>query len=509
VGQLEDEEMRARLAAIVDSSHDAIASKTLDGTITSWNAAAERIFGYTAAEAIGQPMTLIIPEERRAEEKVVLAMIRAGQVVDHFETVRRRKDGRLIPISLTVSPIRDRQGRVIGASKIARDITESTRIKRERAALLADLQRANQAKDEFLAMLGHELRNPLGVLTTAAHVLERDPPPADAARARAVILQQAAHLKRLVDDLLDVGRVVSGKIRLERRSLDLGALVCGHIDALREAGSFAAHDVTCELAPVQVSVDPPRVQQIVDNLLGNALKFTPPGGKIRVRVAQEGDQAVLEVADTGIGMSPELMDTVFDLFVQGERTSERTEGGLGLGLTLVRQLAELHGGTVEAHSDGPDRGSRFVVRLPAQPAEARPEPSEAPPQPELPPPRRVVIVEDNRDGREMLRQLLELCGHEVEEAADGPEGVEKILQFRPAVALVDIGLPGFDGLEVARRVRARTEDPGARPLLVALTGYGLDTDRNAALAAGFDRHLTKPVSPQQLTQLFQGGRPAR
>jgi len=494
----EPEDSRARLAAIIDSSHDAIVSKSLDGTIMTWNAAAERIFGYTASEAIGRLMTLIIPEDRLAEETMVLTKIRAGEIVDHFETVRRRKDGTLVPISLTISPIKDLDGRVIGASKIARDITDSTRAEQERARLLLDLQQANKAKDEFLAMLGHELRNPLGVITTAAHVLEQSPK--DAGRAREIIAHQADHLKRLVDDLLEVGRVVAGKIRLDEQTVDLGAIVFHHFDALRAAGRFTEHHVSCEVASLLVRGDPQRLQQILDNLLGNALKFTPPGGAIEVRVRKDGGDAVLEVIDSGIGMSAELLRTVFDLFVQGQRHADRAEGGLGLGLTLVRQLAELHRGSVEAESAGPSQGSRLVVRMPlhtAGVAVAGPRPTSTPRLA----PQRIVVVEDNKDGREMLRQLLEFVGHQVEEAADGPEGVEKILHWRPTIALIDIGLPGFDGYEVARRVRAG-QDPDARPLLVALTGYGLDADRKAALAAGFDRHLTKPVSPKDLARVF-------
>ncbi|MDC0668419.1 hybrid sensor histidine kinase/response regulator [Nannocystis radixulma] len=499
-GRPDHEDSRARLAAIIDSSHDAIVSKSLDSTIMTWNAAAERIFGYTASEAIGRSMTLIIPEDRLAEETMVLTKIRAGEVVDHFETVRRRKDGQLIPISLTISPIKDLQGKIIGASKIARDITESTRAEQERARLLLDLQRANQAKDEFLAMLGHELRNPLGVLTTAVHVLELEQNPQEAARVRSIIAAQAEHLKHLVDDLLEVGRVVAGKIRLDLQTVDLGAIACAHFDALRAAGKFADHQASCEVASLLVRADPQRLQQILDNLLGNALKFTPPGGTITVRVRKDGGDAVLEVADSGIGMSPELLRSVFDLFVQGHRLPDRAEGGLGLGLTLVRQLVELHRGSVEALSPGLGEGSCLVVRMPLSTAGI----AVGTPPPTAPTrlsPQRIVIVEDNTDGREMLRQLLEFVGHQVEEAADGPTGVEKILGWRPTVALVDIGLPGFDGYEVARRVRAAEHD-GPRPLLIALTGYGLEGDRKAARAAGFDHHLTKPVSPKDLARVF-------
>ncbi|MDC0721279.1 ATP-binding response regulator [Nannocystis bainbridge] len=497
--QLEQlEASRARLAAIVDNSHDAIFSKTLEGTITSWNAAAERIFGYTAAEVIGRPMALIIPEDRLEEERSVLSRIRTGQLVEPFETARRRKDGQIVAVSLTVSPIKDRHGRIIGASGIARDITENTRAERERAQLFLDLQRANQAKDEFLAMLGHELRNPLNVITVAVDVLAQDP--SEAAHAHDIIAEQAAHLKHLVGDLLEVGRVVSGKIRLDLQTFDLGELTREHVAALRTSGTFDRHTVTCEVRPALVQADPQRLRQILDNLIGNALKFTPPGGTIAVQVDVSDDVVALEVRDSGIGMTAELLRSAFDLFVQGHRDAHRAEGGLGLGLTLVRQLVELHHGSVEAFSQGAQQGTRLLVRLPRLRASPTLRPAPKLSRPKMPP-QRIVVVEDNKDGREMLRKLLQLSGHEVEEAADGPSGVERILQFAPRIALIDIGLPGFDGHEVARRVRAQqsSEQP---PILVALTGYGLEADRAATRAAGFDHHLTKPVGLKDLAKVF-------
>ena len=492
--RLRAEEARGRLAAIVDSSDDAIVSKTLDGIVTSWNRGAERLFGYSAAEAIGQSILLIVPVDRQGEEAEVLRRIRGGQSVDHFETVRRRKDGTLIEISLTVSPVRDSLGRIIGASKTARDITEQKRIQRDVGARLVESQRVNRAKDEFLAMLGHELRNPLGAISSAVRLLDQFKGPNEAiGRACDVILRQSAHLGRLVDDLLDVGRVVTGKILLERAAVDLAEVARRTVGTFTAAGKTQAHRVSVETVPVWVYADSVRFEQVIANLLTNALKYTQPGGAIRVTVGPDGSHALLQVEDTGMGIAPGLLPHIFDLFVQGERRLDRAQGGLGIGLTLVQRLVELHGGSVEASSAGPGHGSRFTIRLAAIPAPAFDPP--ATPTSTTATPRRVLVIEDNEDSRDMLRQLLENAGHEVHDVGDGPQGVDAALRLEPDVALIDVGLPELDGYEVARRIRAGTQRD---MLLVALTGYGLAEDRERALAAGFDLHLVKPVDFDKL-----------
>jgi len=492
--RLRADEARGRLAAIVDSSDDAIVSKTLEGIVTSWNRSAERLFGYTAAEAIGQSILLIVPPDRRSEEEEVLRRIRAGQSVDHFETLRRRKDGTLIDISLTVSPVRDALGRIIGASKVARNITEQKRIQRELALRLQESQRVNRAKDEFLAMLGHELRNPLGAISSAVRVLDHAKGTNDAAgRACDVILRQSAHLGRLVDDLLDVGRVVTGKILLERTPLDLAEAVQRTVGTFTTAGKTQQHRLSVSTEPVWVYADAVRLEQIITNLLANALKYTPPGGAVQVTVDTDGPQAILRVEDTGMGIPTDLLPHIFDLFIQGERGLDRAQGGLGIGLTLVQRLVDLHEGAIEAASAGAGRGSCFTVRLPAV---SRPAVVAATPRDRtMSPARRVLVIEDNDDSRDMLRQVLEHAGHEVHDAGDGPKGVDAALRLEPDVALIDVGLPELDGYEVARRLRAQ-----ARPdmLLVALTGYGMAEDRERALAAGFDLHLVKPIDFERL-----------
>ena len=355
----------------------------------------------------------------------------------------------------------------------------------------AEAEAASRGKDELLAMLGHELRNPLAAITNAAHVLDSAGLPEEAARrAREVITRQNAHLARLVDDLLDVARVTSGKIVLTRGPLELADAVRRGVATLAASGRAERHRVDLDLEPVWAEVDETRLEQVVTNLVGNALRFTPPGGTVGVRLRAADGDAVLEVRDSGVGIEPEMLPRVFDLFVQGARGLDGGPGGLGLGLTLVRRIAELHDGTVEATSDGPGRGSVFTVRLPAIPAP--PIPAPRPPSAANGAPRRIVVIEDNADAREMLRVALEMAGHEVHEAHDGPTGLQTILRLQPDVALVDVGLPAFDGYEVARRVRAAA---GSAIHLIALTGYGQPDDRRQALEAGFDAHLVKPIEP--------------
>jgi len=492
-------EAQARLAAIVDSSFDAIVSKTLDGVITSWNRAAEALFGYSPEEAIGASIRMIIPTERHAEEDEVLASIRRGEVVEPFETVRVHKSGAPVHVSLTISPVRDGEGRIIGASKIARDIGERLRAEEERARLLREMLASNRAKDEFLAMLGHELRNPLGAMTSALELLaQRGSADPTCERARAIARRQGQHLAKLVDDLLDVGRVITGKIVVQPKPLDLGEHTAAHLAGLRAAGSLERHEVSVELARAPVSADAVRLEQVIANLIGNALRYTPPGGHIRIVVETGGEQAVLRVEDDGVGIAPELLPHVFDLFVQSERRRERAQGGLGIGLTLVRRLVELQGGSVHATSEGLGRGSCFTVRLPLFRGElVTPEPERATSAAAR---RRILIVEDNEDAREMLRMLLEREGHEVHEAADGGQGADEAVRLKPDVALVDVGLPVLDGYGAARAIRAAL---GEDVLLVALTGYGSQEDRRRAMHAGFDLHLRKPVDLRELRRILE------
>jgi PAS domain S-box-containing protein len=491
----EAEAANARLSAIVQSSEDAIVSKDLNGIITSWNHGAEKIFGYTPDETIGKPITILIPADRAGEEPPILERIRRGERIDHFETVRRHKDGSLVDISLTISPIIDERGAIIGASKIARDITLR---KRTEEALRA----ADRAKDEFLAMLGHELRNPLGALASAVRILDlKERSPDHVAHARAVIDRQIERLSHLVDDLVDASRLTSAKMRLSRRPLDLGHVVEETIEVLRTRGLLDRHQLTFYGSRVWIDADETRIEQIVTNLVGNAVKFTPPDGAITVSVRADGQHALLEVKDTGVGIPADVLPKIFDLFVQSERSLDRSQGGLGIGLTLVRRLVELHGGSVQASSGGAGMGSTFTVRLPAIPAPKAKAREQIPATADVVQPRRVLVVEDNDDLREMLGILLTQDGHEVRMANDGPSGLEAAMTFRPEVALLDLGLPGFDGYTLARSIRSH--DEGKEIFLVALTGYGQPEDRLRSKEAGFDEVAVKPLDVNQLAQLLQ------
>jgi CheY-like chemotaxis protein/nitrogen-specific signal transduction histidine kinase len=392
---------------------------------------------------------------------------------------------------------------------IVSDVTIERQAAEVRAALLAREQQAreeaeatNRAKDEFLAMLGHELRNPLDVIGTAVRVLDAQPTTEETSRkARLVIGRQVAQLGRLVDDLLDVGRVTTGKIVLHPVPVDLAEAAQRCVAGFMPPGEAPHHTITMRTEPTWVEADQARVEQIVMNLLSNAIKYTPRGGSILVTVRGDGRVGRLTVQDTGMGMTLQMIDRIFDLFYQGERTLDRAEGGLGIGLTLVRRLVELHSGRVTAESAGPGHGSTITVELPqiAAPLESERKPE----APSAPNPRRIVLVEDSRDSREMLRYILEHAGHEVYEAADGPDGVDTILKVVPDVALVDLGLPALDGYEVARRVRA--DHAGRAVRLVALTGYGRPDDLRRSRGAGFDAHLVKPVDPVKLAAVIRGG----
>jgi len=383
----------------------------------------------------------------------------------------------------------------------------------ERAALLqseqearASAERQNKSKDEFLAMLGHELRNPLSGIMGALQLIELAGVPEERKlRAREILRRQAGHLTHIVDDLLDVARLSQGKIRLELLPVDLAGAVQATFDALRAAGR-TGHAMTLELAPVWVMADRTRLDQVINNLLTNALKYTPAGGGIHVRVAVENGQALLSVRDTGIGIAPELLPRLFDIFIQGAVSLDRSEGGLGIGLSLVRQLVQLHGGTIGAESGGPGQGSTFTVRLPLareQPHALPDAPSAAPFQDTAGAPLdcTVLLVEDNEDARHVLAEKLAALGARVLQAADGRAGVEAALDGAPDVAVVDVGLPAMNGYEVARRLRATAST--AHIGLIALTGYGQDADKRSAAEAGFDTHFVKPVQFERLAQAIR------
>jgi PAS domain S-box-containing protein len=491
-------QVQALLAAIVASSDDAIVSKTVDGTILTWNAGAERLFGYSADEAIGQPITLVIPPDRHEEEKSILARLRLGERLEHFETVRVTKDGRRIDVSLTVSPLRDASGHVYGASKVARDITQ----RKQAEAALRDVDRR---KDEFLAILAHELRNPLAPIRNSLHILRlTNQQDAVGAHVGDMMERQVNHMVRLVDDLLEVSRITSGKIELRKERLDLAAIVRSSVETSRPLIEAVGHQlsVTFTPEPLIVEGDPVRLAQVFANLLNNAAKYTDPGGHIWISTGRDGHWAAVSVRDTGAGISSEMLSRVFELFTQGEHLSERSQGGLGIGLTLVRSLLEMHGGSVEAFSEGLGRGSEFVVRLPlaAAPVVDVPRPRTR----ELPTPnlqaRRVLVVDDNHDSAESMGMLLKILGAEVKVVYSGPEALDSLSAYQPSAVLLDIGMPGMDGHEVARRIRQHPEFHDIT--LIALSGWGQEEDRRRSKQAGFDYHLIKPADVTALQNLL-------
>ena len=364
----------------------------------------------------------------------------------------------------------------------------------------AEAEAANRAKDQFLALLAHELRNPLAPIVTSAALLRRPGiPPSVVDYSAGVVERQAKNLARLLDDLLDVSRITRGRIELRWAVVAIADVLERALEVTRPLVNERRQYVSVTLPPlpVYVEADPTRLEQVIINLLNNAAKYTPPEGHIGVRVSQEGDEVVLHVSDSGIGIPADMLSRIFDLFVQGDQSLAHTSGGLGIGLTLVHRLVKLHRGRVQAQSEGPGRGSQFTVALPIsrEPAAA---PTSKPPSPHVPP-ASVLLIEDNADARQSLRVLLEHEGHRVDETVDGPAGLARAEATRPDIVLVDIGLPGMDGYEVARRIRAQR---GREPILVAITGYGQAEDQQRAREAGFDAHLTKPVAPDELAGLL-------
>jgi PAS domain S-box-containing protein len=490
------ERARAQLAAVVESSDDAIIGMTPEGAVISWNGGAARLLGYASSEILGQSIARSIPPELREEETATLARIARGEHVNHYESVRLTKDGRAIPVSVRLSPILDRSGRIIGTSKIARDITEHKRV--EEALRLAD-----QRKDAFLATLAHELRNPLTPIRYATRLLEPGVPPQMAGDARKMIDRQLAQMARLLDDLLDVSRVTRGVLEIRREQLDLREIIESAVALAKPLAEAAQQELAVSVPgePLPVSGDAVRLAQILGNLLHNATKYTPAGGHIAVTAGRRDEEVVVSVKDNGVGIAPEALRTIFELFVQLEAPGTRSAGGLGIGLSLSRDLVRLHGGSIEAQSGGSGLGSEFVLRLPRVPeVAALTEPVAAPEKIAALGASgvQVLIVDDNIDAATSLSYVLALAGYHTAIAHDGKGALEVAETLRPAIVLLDIGLPGMSGHEVARRLRAAPWGQELR--LIAVTGWGHEADRAKSLEAGFDAHLTKPIDPEMLLQ---------
>ncbi len=491
------EEAQARLVAVIASSDDSIISMTLSGVVLSWNRGAERMYGYTADEMIGSMTQELIPSDRLDEEPAILDRIRKGERIEHFETLRKRKDGSVFNVSIAVSPIEDSRGRIIGASKITRDITQGKLAE-------AALRETDRRKDEFLATLAHELRNPLAPIRQAALISESEGA-TDAQRrwSHNVISRQVHHMSLLLDDLLDISRITRGTLELRLEDTELADILEAAVETARPVIDAKGHRFKIE-APeesVQFMADPLRLAQILSNLLTNAAKYTDPGGEIRLHVACDRQSIVFAVKDSGIGIPADALKNIFEMFSQVKSARDRSEGGLGIGLSLTRGLVDLHGGRIEARSAGPGFGSEFIVRLPRRDSRLAPTAVSWPVNQEQGTSRRVLIADDNRDAAETLAMLLQIEGHDVHVVYDGRAAISAFTDFNPEVALIDIGMPELSGYEVARCVR---ENVGGQAVtLIALTGWGQERDKQQALAAGFNLHFTKPVEPARISKILR------
>lgn len=482
-------EARLNLAAIVESSDDAIVSEDLEGVVTSWNRGAEKLYGYSSEEAVGKPISFLVSPDRQDELRWIMERIRRGGRVEHLETQRVRKDGSCVDVSLVVSPIKKDADYTIGVSTIARDITAS--------------KEADRHKNEFLALLAHELRNPLAPLCNGLEVIKLAKNDVDVVESTRIMMErQLQQMTRLVDDLLDVSRISQGKLALRKEDVPLASIINTAVETCGPLIQQNNHELTITLPDqsLYVNADKARLSQVLSNLLNNAAKYTNRGGKIWLSAERDGMEAVIRVRDTGIGISPEMLPKIFDLFTQVDHSIEKSQSGLGVGLNIVRRIVEMHGGTVEAHSKGNGMGSEFAVRLPIVLPKKyeRPEHTESQAHPAVG--RRILVADDNRDAAYSLAAILKIMGHDVRTASDGLEAVTLAGEFLPEILFLDIGMPTLNGYEACRRIR---EQPwGQNIYVVALTGWGQEEDRARSKDAGFDAHLVKPLEPKNLQQLL-------
>ncbi|TWO70962.1 PAS domain S-box protein [Caenimonas sedimenti] len=497
-----EEELRAseeRFRLLVNGVRDyAIFMLDPEGIIRSWNAGAQAIKGYTADEVIGLHFSLFYtPQDRQAGEPAIELRVAREKGRVENEGWRVRKDGSLFWANVVVTAVYDRSGALVGFAKVTRDMSDRRR--------LEELESSSRRMNEFLAMLAHELRNPLAPIRNAVTIMQLEPTASPALRnCRDVIDRQLTHITRLVDDLLDVGRLTTGKIRLRKEIVRLADVVTRSVEAIRPVMTARRHTLTVQEPEQQVLVhgDLTRLAQVLQNLLVNAAKYTPDGGSVQLRVEVQDGLAAISVTDNGRGLAPENLARIFELFMQTETgPSSPVESGLGIGLTLARSLAEMHGGTIDASSPGLGQGSTFTVRLPTAPDAVVAEDSaaEALEAGAL----RVLVIDDNRDSADSASEVLRLLGNRVECAYDGESALTLAPRFRPDVVLLDLAMPGLDGYETRERLAAAGV---RRPFFVAMTGYGNEEDKRRTREAGFDAHLTKPVELDALMALLRQAR---
>jgi PAS domain S-box-containing protein len=490
------EQSEANFRLLIESVKDhAIFMLDAEGNVTSWNAGAERVKGYRADEVLGHHFSMFYPPDDVAAgkpQRELEVAAASGLAEDYGWRVKR--DGSRFWAGVVMTALRDSEGELIGFAKVTRDLSERRRVEA--------LESAGRRTNEFIAMLGHELRNPLAPIRNAVGIMERKATSPELIWCKDVIARQVVHLARLVDDLLDVSRVSSGKLQLEKELVELNLFVSSAVESARSTATAFGHTLEFTLPDhdIQIIGDPTRLSQVIVNLVNNAAMYTPDGGRIEIELEQSGGFAYIHVRDNGVGMSSELIESAFDLFVQGDRTLDRPEGGLGIGLTLVKRIVELHGGAVSASSAGEGLGSEFVVSLPAvennvaavRRPRAAPQPMQA---------RKILVVDDNIDAAKSLAALLEMSGHSLSVSHSGADALHLVTVEIPDVVLLDIGLPGMNGYEVARKLR---ELPGLeRTRLVAITGYGQESDKRLAAEAGFDTHLVKPVDYARLVEILE------
>jgi len=497
-------EAEERMRSVVNHVIDGIITIDERGIVESFNPAAEKTFGYSAGEVVGRNVNMLMPEPHHSGHDGYLAnylrthqpkIIGIGREVEGL-----RSDGTVFPMELAVSEFNLAGRRYF--TGIVRDITERKRLERELHKRVAELHETGHRKDEFLAMLAHELRNPLAAITTAVQLSAMSGVQDQINWSMEVINRQVKHLTRLIDDLLDVSRITRGKVQLRKEQIDAYPVINGALEAIRPLIKQRNHELIVSVQPgLRLDADPTRLEQILVNLLTNAAKYTESGGTIWFTAGHEGNDILIKVRDTGIGILPEKLPQMFELFAQGDRSLARSEGGLGIGLTLVRSLTEMHGGSVVATSEGPGRGSEFMVRLPA--VAARPEDN-----PRLPAKTlqgvahraRILVVDDNTDMVGALVRLLELLGHDVRTAYDGATALEMARVHKPEFVLLDLGLPGMDGYQVVKRLRQEQGSQDA--VIIAVTGYGQEDDLSRSREAGFDHHLVKPIDHNMLVTLI-------
>lgn len=508
------EKLQSRLAAIVDSSDDAIVSKTLDGIVTTWNAGAERMFGYAAEEMVGQSILKLISPDRHHEEATLLGGIRQGEPIHHYETERVRKDGSRIEVSLSLSPVKDGHGNVVGASKIARDISARRELERERETLLESERAARSAaervaiiKDEFLATLSHELRTPLNAVLGWSQLLSMGKLPDDDLKQGIEAIERNARAQaQLIEDLLDMSRIAAGKVRLDVRQVDLAAVINAAVDSIQpsaDAKEITLRKVLDSNAGL-VSGDSTRLQQVLWNLLSNAVKFTPKGGKVDVLLERVNSHLEITVRDNGVGIAPDFLPLVFDRFRQGDASTTRTHGGLGLGLSIVKNLIELHGGTVRVKSGGANQGSTFIITLPLAPVRSieSGERRESHTAIECDEAHlqgiKVLVVDDEADARQLLHRVLSQCKADVVTVGSAAEALAAVSDYRPDVLVSDIGMPDMDGYQFMRRLRLLSIDEGGKTPAIALTAFARTEDRTRSMLAGYQVHIAKPIETQEL-----------